>query len=73
MQPKASKNNDGSSQCFYLQGLKSKWLLSETQRQQHTAKLGCASPQFNLQVSSYQATRPRNQATTHPSIRSLAG
>lgn len=52
----------------YLQGLlklrgRAGSLLGETKCQQHSAKLGHASPQFNLQVSSYPATQSSYQTS----------
>jgi hypothetical protein len=65
MQLEALKNNNDRVSAFnkVFARIKVKrtssryWLLGETQRQQHSAKLGHASPQFNLQVSSYPATQ----------------
>lgn len=48
------------------------WLLGETKCQQHNAKLGHATPQFNLQVSSYPATQSSYQ-TSQSSIHFLPG
>jgi hypothetical protein len=48
------------------------WLLGETKCQQHSAKLGHGSPQFNLQVSSYPATQSSYQ-TSQSTIHLLAG
>lgn len=47
-------------------------MLGETKCQQHNAKLGHASPQFNLQVSSYPATQSSSQ-TSQSTIHFLAG
>jgi hypothetical protein len=75
---KALKNNDdqvNAPNTLFARIIKVErtgWLLGETKCQQHSAKLGHASPQFNLQVSSYPATQSSYQ-TSQSTIHFLAG